>query len=222
MPHSRQRPRAWIRRLLAGCECAVEADRLCRPDNGSVRDPSQPRQGVHFWTDVAGRLLIQMLRQVKRNTVGVCPLREGAAMAWTLSIDTLTEVEALRILRRMIRKAVELEGAGSDAFDIELALGEALANARVHAYPGKVGTVEINVSYDNGTFTVTVRDRGEGTSLPVVPETIHHNGDRPSHGFGLFTISKLMDNLEIAHAGDQPGQGIRVTMTKRLGSLEST
>jgi stage II sporulation protein AB (anti-sigma F factor) len=141
-------------------------------------------------------------------------------MAWALSINTLTEIDTLRSVRRMIRTALEQEGVSTEAPDVELALGEALANAHVHAYPGRVGTVEINVSLDDHTVTVTVRDRGEGTSLPVVPDTIQLDGERRSLSLGLFAISKVMDNLEIAHAEDKPGQGIRVTMTKRLGSLE--
>jgi anti-sigma regulatory factor (Ser/Thr protein kinase) len=56
-------------------------------------------------------------------------------MTWTLSLNLQTDPNALRAVRRMIYAVVKQEGLSErEAPEFELAIGEALSNARIHAY----------------------------------------------------------------------------------------
>jgi|GEM_PF-1209636 len=136
-------------------------------------------------------------------------------MTWTFSVRTQTDPETLRIVRRMVRDIVEGEGGSEDdAWSLELALGEALFNAHCHAYPDAAGPIEVSVSFDEGTFTVTVRDRGEPVSVPQVPSDLPADRKR----LGLFLMSAVVDRLDVSQNEDETGRGLSVTMVKRLQS----
>ena len=136
-------------------------------------------------------------------------------MAWAFSVSTQTDPRAIRVVRRMIRDIVEREGGSQeDAWDLELALGEALFNAHTHAYSGGVGPVEVAVGLDDETLTVTVRDRGEQASTPTVPRRLPSDHRR----LGLFLISSVVDHLDIRQNEDAIGPGVSITMIKRLRS----
>lgn len=136
-------------------------------------------------------------------------------MTWTFSVNIQTEPTAIRVVRRMIRDLVERQGGSEeDAWGLELALGEALFNAHSHAYAGGAGPVEVAVVFDDGTFTLTVRDRGEPISTPIVPSTAPPDQRR----LGLFLISALVDCVDIRRNEDAIGGGVSITMIKRLQS----
>ena len=140
-------------------------------------------------------------------------------MTWAFSINTQTDPSALRVVRRTIRDLVAREGGSeNDAWDLELALGEALFNAYSHAYPDAVGPVEVTVIFNDGTFTLTVRDHGEPVSPPTIPRSLPE--DR--HGLGLFVISSLVDYVGIRQNEDAAGRGVSITMIKRLQSGDQT
>jgi anti-sigma regulatory factor (Ser/Thr protein kinase) len=142
-------------------------------------------------------------------------------MGWTVSMKLLSEPHAMRVARKMTRALVEQEGGPALAQRIELAVGEALMNARVHAYPdGHMGRIEILVSCDDTVITLTVVDRGKTRSVPVVPDSIHIDGHRASLGLGLYLMSAMVDRLEIGHTGDQPGEGLSVRMIQTLRPRE--
>jgi len=133
-------------------------------------------------------------------------------MSWTFSVSTQTDPEALRIVRRMIRDLVEREGGSeADGWSLELALGEALFNARSHAYRDATGPVEVAVSFDQGVFTLTVRDRGAPASVPQIPRDLPADRKR----LGLFLISAVVDRVDVSQNEDAGG-GLRVTMIKRV------
>jgi len=139
-------------------------------------------------------------------------------MAWAFSVHMQTDPSAMRVVRRMIRDVVEREGGSAEnTWGLELALGEALFNAYCHAYASGVGPVEVSVVFDDGTFTLTVRDRGEPASIPAIPETLPHDQKR----LGLFLISAAVDSVDISQNEDAIGQGVGITMIKRLQSADN-
>lgn len=139
-------------------------------------------------------------------------------MAWAFFVHMQTDPNAMRVVRRMIRDIVEREGGSEqDTWGLELALGEALFNAYSHAYASGVGPVEVGVVFDDGTFTLTVRDRGKLASIPPIPEALPHDQKR----LGLFLISAVVDSVDISQNEDAIGQGVSVTMIKRLQSRDS-
>jgi anti-anti-sigma regulatory factor len=88
--------------------------------------------------------------------------------------------------------------------DLQLALGEALANAVEHAYTGGgAGECEYRVARAaDGSLDVEVTDTGRWRPPPA---------DRGFRGRGLELISVLARDVEIVHGADAPaGSGTRV------------
>jgi stage II sporulation protein AB (anti-sigma F factor) len=138
-------------------------------------------------------------------------------MAWKLSVTLLTEADAIRTMRRVVRSVVEHEGGSEqEVADLQLAVGEALANAQLHAYPGKVGSVDIAIAFEDATFRVDVRDHGNTATLPILPESRDIRIGAEKSSLGLKIILSLVDAAQFSPTGDTPGQGTTLTMTKRL------
>ena len=104
--------------------------------------------------------------------------------------------ESMRMLRREVGAWETAAGLAAElAEDLELALGEAAANAAEHAYRGSGdGEFEYTVARRaDGDVEVSVRDRGRWRPVPA------DNGHR---GHGLRVIREIADDLRIDHGDD--------------------
>ncbi|MGE3285638.1 MAG: SpoIIE family protein phosphatase [Pseudonocardia sp.] len=116
--------------------------------------------------------------------------------------------EELRGLRRSVAGWLATAGiAGEPADDLQLALGEAVANSVEHAYPdGTTGAVEVGLQLGpGGAVDVLVRDFGTWRPPPV---------DRGYRGRGLDLIRLLSSEAAV-----EPGPGgtvVRFRMTPRM------
>ena len=90
-------------------------------------------------------------------------------------------------------------------------IGEALTNARTHAYRNGVGVLKVDVAFKTPDVTITIHDHGTAVTLPEVPTTLP--ADR--RGRGLYTVAGLVDTVRIQRNGN--GTGVSLTMTTRLG-----
>ena len=134
-------------------------------------------------------------------------------MRWQISLRVESHPESLRVARRLVYSMALLAGAsGAEASEIELAAGEALANARRHAYPDALGPVDVEVQAQESEFTVTVHNNGREISPPTVPTVLPSPGN--VGGRGLYLISQIMDILEVGI--DRQGHGVILRMTRRL------
>ena len=106
---------------------------------------------------------------------------------------------SMRALRREVADWAEAAGLPVEvAEDLELALGEAAANAAEHAYPGGGGEFEFTVARtDDGGVEAGVRDHGRWRPVP------DDNGYR---GHGLRVIRELGVDVRIDR-GDADGDG---------------
>jgi anti-sigma regulatory factor (Ser/Thr protein kinase) len=119
---------------------------------------------------------------------------------------------SLRAIRKAARCLLETLGAPDDtAGDIEIALGEALANAHEHAYPGAVGPIDIDFEIELDEFSCRIRDYGRPVAVP--PRVPH--GPSVGHHRGLYLMDRLMDMMEITPAQDS-ASGIEVRMRRLL------
>jgi anti-sigma regulatory factor (Ser/Thr protein kinase) len=97
--------------------------------------------------------------------------------------------------------------SGEDLSDIECAVGEALANSVEHSGSGT--WIDVVCAYNEGRFTIEVRDRGSGfASWKAMP----HRPPPPTamRGYGIFIMRALMDEIEY---GDR---GRRLRLMKKL------
>ena len=133
-------------------------------------------------------------------------------MSWEIAFHLDTQPEAMRAVRRLVYAAVLAEGGSDgDGRDIELSVGEALANARRHAYEGGVGPIDVEMGFDGTLLTVTVHNGGKPVSPVEVPRRLPEKG---TGGRGLYIIGRLMDQVEISRR--EGGEGTSVRMAKRL------
>lgn len=134
---------------------------------------------------------------------------------WVIDVCLDAQPDAMRATRKLVSAVARAMGATrAVAFELEIALGEALANAYVHAYGslGK-GRIAIRLSCSDDGLTATVKDTGRRLrSAPVIPEDVPLTRRR---GRGLFLMSRLMDDVEVIHPA-RAGRGTAVRMTKRL------
>jgi anti-sigma regulatory factor (Ser/Thr protein kinase) len=97
-----------------------------------------------------------------------------------------------------------LEPAGIDPAKIELAVTEAVSNAVRHGYRGVAGWVEVELSVDDRSVDVVVRDYGVGLSPHPESEGLR---------VGLTMMQSLSDRLELEGG---PGLGTTVRMAFAL------
>jgi anti-sigma regulatory factor (Ser/Thr protein kinase) len=116
-----------------------------------------------------------------------------------------------RVTEGVVRVLQEKPGFNpDDAFNVELALQEALANAIRHGCrndPGK--QVQCCVALDSaGEVIIVVKDPGPGFDPSAVPNPMEPENLLKSSGRGIYLINQLMDEVRYADHGRE------VTMRK--------
>jgi anti-anti-sigma factor len=138
-------------------------------------------------------------------------LAGGRAMTWTLSLRLQTDPDAIRAVRQMIYGVVKQEGLSErEAREFELAIGEALSNARTHAYSDGAGPLTVDITSDTSAVEVVVHDTGAPITLPTVPTSLPSD----PRAVGLFLVASLVDEVKILRNGS--GKGVSIMMMKRF------
>jgi serine/threonine-protein kinase RsbW len=90
-----------------------------------------------------------------------------------------------------------------NAFAIETALREALANAVLHGCKGDATKqVHCEISWnEDGGIEILVRDPGEGFDPDSISDPLNHENLVAEHGRGIYLIRHLMDEVEHADGG---------------------
>lgn len=135
---------------------------------------------------------------------------------WDVTLKFVTDPTVFHIVRKSIAAAAIAEGMSRDgASEIEVAVGEALSNAYIHAYGRDVGPLEIDLGSDGACVTILIHDHGKPlTDRPAIPSTLPQRGDGRG-GRGLYIIGYLMDEAEVLHPGPR-GMGTAIRMVKRI------
>lgn len=109
----------------------------------------------------------------------------------------------------------QLNPTVEEVSDVRTAVSEAVTNAIIHGYEGKVRKVVITCAIQGQELLVEVADEGRGiadVALAMEPlYTTKAECDRAGMGFAF--MEAFMDSLEVESA---PGKGTRVRMTKRI------
>jgi anti-sigma regulatory factor (Ser/Thr protein kinase) len=130
-----------------------------------------------------------------------------------LQLRTDSHPESLGHARRQVRDTVVEAGLAADAArNLEIAVGELLANVYQHAYPGRIGPVFVEVLTAPEVVMVTVRDEGAGSVPPAIPATLPPGSARG--GRGLYLVERLVDACEITV--NPAGHGVSARVTARL------
>ena len=106
--------------------------------------------------------------------------------------------------------------------DVKTAVSEAVTNAIIHGYEGKVYSQENTVNkirifsrICGQTLEVVVQDEGKGIpDVPLAMEPLYTTkAECDRAGMGFAFMEAFMDSLEVESA---PGRGTRVRMTKQI------
>ena len=83
--------------------------------------------------------------------------------------------------------------------DLKTAVAEACLNAIEHGNQGRPDArVIVVMNLDEGEFSVSVMDEGEGIRVAPAPPNIQKQVENlePPNGLGLFLIKELVDNVD--------------------------
>jgi PAS domain S-box-containing protein len=120
-----------------------------------------------------------------------------------ISLTLPAEPGSLAQLRRRLARFLHATGADElEQYEITLTICEAAGNAIEHAYGPGDATYEVDVAFDGGELTATVRDSGSWREK------------RDEHrGRGLSIIEDLMDEVAV----ERDDAGTLVRMRRRVG-----
>ncbi|MGZ4605089.1 MAG: SpoIIE family protein phosphatase [Blastococcus sp.] len=155
------------------------------------------------------RLTGRLLAEVLADTAQPDDVAVIAARLLPEGLDERLPADPARLagIRRTVRAWAAATGLTEEtAEDLQLALGEALANAVEHAYAaGVAGDCRYRVDREpDGAVRVQVQDAGTWRPPPE---------DRGHRGRGLELITALASDVEVTHA---PGTGAGTTVGFRL------
>lgn len=122
-------------------------------------------------------------------------------MTTCLELSTAATPETVAHVRGRVAEAAARVGATEEVVDdVRLCVGEAVANAALHAYGPEPGPVDVSVEVGHGELTVVVRDEGRGLGRA-------RPGSGP--GYGLRIIEHVPRRFLISSA---PNLGTEVRM----------
>lgn len=134
----------------------------------------------------------------------------SAADGPTLAVEVPARPENVAFVRHAVADLAERAAVPSGRRgDIVLAVGEACANAVMHAYEDQpVGVLQVSGGVDGSRLRLVVADHGGGMGP---------RADSPGLGLGLPLMASLSSSLELRPS---PGGGTEVWMAFELGPGE--
>ena len=111
--------------------------------------------------------------------------------------------------------AAQMDPTLEELGDIRTAVSEAVTNAIVHAYPDRVGLVQLRLRILEGNvLEIMVRDRGRGIpDVKKAMEPMYTTGGEERSGMGFTIMGSFMDGLRVRSTVDK---GTTVTMSKHI------
>jgi stage II sporulation protein AB (anti-sigma F factor) len=111
--------------------------------------------------------------------------------------------------------AAQLDPTLEELGDIKTAVSEAVTNAIVHAYPDRIGKVQLKLRlFPDNSLELSVKDWGVGIPDPdKAREPLYTTGGAERSGMGFTIMESFTDSLRLRSV---PGRGTTVVMRKRL------
>ena len=111
----------------------------------------------------------------------------------------------------------QLDPTLEELSDVKTAVSEAVTNVVVHAYPDKIGPVEMVLRLHEGNVVeIVVRDKGCGIEdVQKAMEPTYTTGGADRSGMGFTIMESFTDKLRVR---SRPGRGTTVTMLRTIRS----
>ena len=111
--------------------------------------------------------------------------------------------------------AAQLDPTLEEINDIKTAVSEGVTNCIVHAYPDKLGLVQMRLRlFEDHTLEIQIKDKGVG--IPDVEQArrpMFTTGGEERSGIGFTIMESFMDGVKVRST---PGKGTVVTMRRRI------
>ncbi len=111
--------------------------------------------------------------------------------------------------------AAQLDPTLEEINDIKTAVSEGVTNCIVHAYPDKLGLVQMRLRlFEDHTLEIQIKDKGVGISdVEQARKPMFTTGGEERSGMGFTIMESFMDGVKIRST---PGKGTVVTMRRRI------
>ena len=111
--------------------------------------------------------------------------------------------------------AVQLNPSVAELSDIKTAVSEAVTNCIVHAYPDKIGVIDLEAYIENNILHINVFDYGVGIeNLEKALEPFYSTKlDEERSGMGFTIMQSFMDEISVK---SKQGEGTHIYMSKKL------
>lgn len=141
----------------------------------------------------------------------VAILAAQLATSTELHLRVPAEPASLAVVRRALRSFLERAGAAADeAFELQVACGEACANVVEHAYGTRTGLIRVHAAIVEDAVRISVRDTGSWRQSRT-------RTDRGGHGLPL--IRAFAHDVEVRH---REPTGTDVVLVRRLAAASMT
>ena len=111
--------------------------------------------------------------------------------------------------------AAQLDPTLEEVNDIKPAVSEAVTTCIVHAYPDRLGLIQMRLRlFEDHTLEIQIKDKGVG--IPDVEQArrpMYTTGGEERSGMGFTIMESFMDLLKVRSV---PGKGTTVTMRRRI------
>ena len=111
--------------------------------------------------------------------------------------------------------AAQLDPTLEEVNDGKAAVGEAVTNAIVHAYPDRIGKIVMRLALlEDHALEIVVKDWGVGIEdVEKAREPLFTTGTQERAGMGFTIMESFMDTLKVRSV---PGKGTTVTMRRKI------
>jgi stage II sporulation protein AB (anti-sigma F factor) len=113
--------------------------------------------------------------------------------------------------------AAQLDPTLEELADIKTAVSEAVTNAIIHGYEGKMDIITIECSMNDKEIEIMIEDKGKGIeNIEMARQPLYTSKpELERSGMGFTVMETFMDVVEIE---SQKGFGTKITMRKRFQS----
>jgi anti-sigma regulatory factor (Ser/Thr protein kinase) len=168
-----------------------------------------------------------VVREIEKQNSALSPQKDYARRP-LLDLRIPADPQSAPQARHRVEKICHEAGISDDeCFALDLALGEALANAVVHGKPalpradGFGEDICICVWDFHDRLIVEIHDHGPGFDPPAPPYAMPPADAQDTHGRGLPLMERLVDALMICRCDYEEG-GASVYLVKNRAARENT
>lgn len=162
---------------------------------------------MHFQSDLTLSMGVEhMMLPVEDDTVtpNPAPALSPTVAPHIITLDipaTLTYVPILsRCACALVESVTNLAEPAVNLYNLELALQEVAVNIVKHAYAHSEGRIQMTLCLEAQPARLTLLLHDTGASFDPARVPPPKLGELQEHGFGLFLVRQLMDEVEYSHS----------------------